>query len=122
MTDFQRDLDYITSELEIINNGKLKFVMKKLKVDTPIRELDLDTRGLNALLRAKIDTVGELIERVADVRKIRGVGMTVIKRIHTGFMSWYYDSLNTEEREEFWRDSIMATVELAKDSCAENVA
>ena len=113
MTDFQRDLEVIVTNMEIANKGSLVFKMSKFKTDTPITELPLDLRSANALRRAKIDTTGELIERIGTLSKVRGVGLTVKKRIHTGLMSWYYDGLKPNEREDFWRETIDATIESA---------
>lgn len=109
MTDFQRDLEVVVSETELVNNGKLKFVMNHFPADALVSELDLSTRGKNALFRSGIKTFGQLIK--TNLSSLRNIGKGTVKDINLKMMSYYYDGLTDDQKRQFWRETLVATAE-----------
>lgn len=60
-----------------------------------------DVRSLNAMRRADIHTVGDLIQRWDTLNKLRNVGTKTLKNIRNSFMNAYYCSLSVDDRAKF---------------------
>ena len=106
MTDFKRDMEMITQNVKVVNNGKLRFSFRYLNriMQDSVKELELKQRTENVLIRNGIMTVGDLFKNLSKVKNLRGGGEVTAKNVNTMFMSYYYDSLNDAERNEFWTD------------------
>ncbi len=115
MTDFQRDFEVILNNTDVINNGNIRFVMKhRSRIDSePIATLELKQRSENVLLRNGVKTVKQLFDNLYRLKGMRGSGANTVKNVNTTLMSYYYDQLDDEERKEFWRDTVEATMEMA---------
>jgi DNA-directed RNA polymerase alpha subunit len=116
MTDFIRDMEIITSNVDIVNNGTIRFIMRyRSRIDDKaIGELNLKQRSENVLLRGGIKTIGAIFNNKERLAGLRGSGKVTVKNVLTAAMSYYYDQLNAEERKEFWRDTVEATMELVR--------
>lgn len=115
MTDFQRDMEIITSNVDIVNNGTIRFIMRyRSRIDdASIGELNLKQRSENVLLRGGIKTIGAIFNNKERLAGLRGSGKITVKDVLTAAMSYYYDQLDDEERKQFWRDTVEATMEMA---------
>lgn len=115
MTDFQRDFEVILNNTDVINNGNIRFVMKhRSRIDSePIATLELKQRSENVLLRNGVKTVKQLFDNLYRLKGMRGSGANTVKNVNTTLMSYYYDQLDDEEKKEFWRDTVEATIEMA---------
>lgn len=112
MKDFQRDLEVMINE-GIFTNRNIRFVVKHFeRMKGDIRSLDLSDRAMNRLLQNRITTMEQLYNRFNDIAHLRQVGIKIVKEVKTGYISYYYDTLNKAEREEFWRDTVKATEEM----------
>lgn len=115
MTNFQRDLEVLINEGVIASkNGVIRFVFRysnRLKGD--IANLDLSTRGYNSMRRVGIDNLEKLAEKWDELGRVKNTGVKTIKEIKNKYLAFYYDQLkNDEERKEFWKDTIIGTIEM----------
>ncbi len=78
----------------------------KAACDTPIEELALSVRSYNALRRAEIKAVGDLIARlnIGEVKKIRNLGDKSYSEIQTKVLLFGYERLNDAKKTEFFLD------------------
>ena len=60
--------------------------------DQPVDVLQLDTRSSNGLKRAKIETIGQLLDQWDKLGKIRNLGVESVKLIHASAFAWMYDN------------------------------
>ena len=74
--------------------------------DTSIDELDFSVRASNALKRASVFTIGEVIDLIAteDLTRIRNLGRKTVNEIKTRILMYGYDQLTTQERKQFFYD------------------
>ena len=72
--------------------------------DTSIDELDFSVRASNALKRASVFTIGEVIDLIAteDLTRIRNLGRKTVNEIKTRILMYGYDQLTTQERKQFF--------------------
>ena len=114
MRDFQRDLEILINEGVIAaKDKKIRFIMKHSdRMNGDIKLLDLNDRAYNRMAQNGIRTLEKLYNRFDDIQNIRGAGVKVVKEVKTAYISYYYDQLNDEERKEFWRDTINATIKM----------
>ena len=111
MRDFQRDFEYLINEGVIAaKDGKIRFATKEMKGD--ILLLGLSDRAYNRMAQNGIRTIEKLYNRFDEIGNIRGVGVKVIKEIKNAYVAYYYDTLSYEERKEFWRDTVMQTINM----------
>ena len=114
MTDFQRDLEVLINEgIIAANNKRIRFFMRygnRLKGD--IELLDLSTRGFNCLKRKRINTIEDVGNNFHNLGRIAGIGITTVKEVKNKYLAYYYANLNTEERKDFWRDTVEATINM----------
>lgn len=115
MSNFKKDLEtLIDNGIIEPNHMKIRFVFKygnRFKGD--LRNLDLSERGYNCLRRAKIDDISQIDAKWDDLKTIKSAGVKTVKEIKNKYIEYYYDTLDCEEdRKEFWRDTIIATMEM----------
>ena len=85
-------------------------VMVEIPVDRelaslPITELNLGVRSFNALMRAKIETVGALAGAImydCGIEKIRNLGRTSAHEIKTVLLAECYRRLSDGMKLDFW--------------------
>lgn len=94
-------LDYIFG-----GNITVKLQYSLRDCESSIDELNLSVRSNNALRRAGIDTMGELIDRLneGDIKSIRNLGRKSYSEIQTKMAVYGYDKLTYQERREFFND------------------
>ena len=70
MTDFQRDMEMITQNVKVVNNGKLRFSFRYLNriMQDSVKELELKQRTENVLMRNGIMTVGDLFKNLSFIK------------------------------------------------------
>lgn len=114
MTDFQRDLEVLINEgMFAGKRGKIRFIFKYPdRMVGDIRDLGTNERAYNAMRRNKIEDIKEIDSHWDSFGNLNGIGATSIKEIKNKYMQYYYDKLNEEERKEFWRETIKATMEM----------
>lgn len=115
MTDFQRDLEVLINEGFIAPNkkNKVRFVFRyENRMNGELGLLNLNERSYNCLRRNKINDVRGVSERWDTLGKMRNAGDKTVKAIKNNYISYYYDNLNEEERKQFWRDTIEATINM----------
>lgn len=59
--------------------------------DQPVDVLQLDTRSSNGLKRAKIETIGQLLDNWDKLDKIRNLGVESVKWIHAAAFARMYE-------------------------------
>ena len=69
-----------------------------------IDELNFSVRAANALRRAGIFTIGEVLEAIADGRllRIRNLGKKSLNEIKTRLLSFSFDQLDSTDKQEFY--------------------
>lgn len=115
MGNFRRDLEFMINEGQFVSNGnKVRFIFKYAdRLKGSIDLLDLNTRAYNCLRRNRIDTIEKISERWNELYKLKGGGDTTVKEVKNKYVEYYYSTLdNGEERKDFWRDTITATIDM----------
>ena len=76
--------------------------------DTSIDELDFSVRASNALKRASVFTIGEVIDLIAteDLTRIRNLGRKTVNEIKTRILMFGYDRLTEYEKKSFFYDVV----------------
>lgn len=72
---FLLDLDPKDIELMYLDELRERFVKKPIKESDGVNRLGLSNRSINALHKAKIKTVKELLENISSISKKRGFGL-----------------------------------------------
>ena len=69
-------------------------------------ELDFSVRAMNALKRAGLTTIGQVIDSISsgELPRIRNLGKKTISEIKTGIMEFGYTALSEKEKKEFLMD------------------
>ena len=69
-----------------------------------VDELNFSVRATNALRRAGIFTVGEVLDAISDGRLlgIRNLGRKSLNEIKTRLLSFSFDQLNSAEKQDFF--------------------
>ena len=89
--------------------------------DTSIDELDFSVRASNALKRASVFTIGEVIDLIAneDLTRIRNLGRKTINEIKTRILMYGYDQLTAQERKQFLYELLKTNYRIPKYSKGE---
>ena len=79
-----------------------------LSCTTRTDELEFSVRAMNALKRAGLTTVGQVIDCIAsgELPRIRNLGKKTISEIKTGIMEFGYQALSDKEKKEFLLDVV----------------
>lgn len=112
-TDFQRDFITILALADVKFHKDWRFILRNFMPDEPVDSLNLSVRAENSLKRSGVKTFGQLVKH--ELHKIRGCGVGTIKEIRTKFLSYVYDTYNSEQRKRFWKESIEATEQKFKE-------
>ena len=85
-------------------NIKIKMGFSKSACDSSIEELALSVRSHNALRRAYVTTVGELIGRLNEggLKNIRNLGIKSFSEIQTKILVFGFEHLPEKEKCEFF--------------------
>lgn len=106
MREFQRDLEVIAQNANVEANVlTFHFHNYDVMAKRPIEDLGMECRAFNGLKRNGINTIGEIIDKWDTLNKLRYVGATTIKAIKNAVVAFYYDTLDTEEKKQFWRET-----------------
>ena len=83
---------------------KINIPFSKKACDTEIDVIDFSVRALNALKRAGMFTIGDVIESISreELSKIRNLGKKTVNEIQTQILMFGYDKLNKQERADFF--------------------
>ena len=81
-------------------NGEVTypFLEKESIRSVSVENLNLDTRSSNALKRNHIKTIGELLDRVEELKDIRGLGAKSKGNIMYNLCAFQYNQLNAEKK------------------------
>lgn len=87
-------------------NVKIKIGFSESVCRASIDELSLSVRSHNALRRAGIATLGDLIERLneGDLKSIRNLGAKSFSEIQTKMLQFGFDRLTEAEKAKFFAD------------------
>ena len=85
-------------------NIKVNVGFSKSACDASIEELVLSVRSYNALRRANVTTLGDLIERLNEggLKSIRNLGVKSYSEIQTKMLVYGYERLSEREKSEFF--------------------
>ena len=109
-TDFQIMLE-ILNEAGYINPRDRKNLYIPIHYPDSFKEEFIETvvqdnRSLNAMKRAQINTVGQLIDRWDELSRLKNIGKKSIKLLKNGLIQKYYDTLNVEKKAQFLMEII----------------
>ena len=112
MTDFARDLSVLIDEGCIAPKGKIiRFSFAHPdRLEGNLEMLGLSERAYNCCRRSRIDCIEDVNERWGELVRMKGAGKKTVKEVRNKFLSFYYDTLNDEERKQFWRDTVRETI------------
>ena len=87
-------------------NIKVSIPFSQRACETSIDELDFSVRASNAMKRAGIFTIGEVIDLIAsdDISRIRNLGKKTVNEIKTRILLFGYDKLTEQEKKRFFYD------------------
>ena len=87
-------------------NIKVSIPFSQRACETSIDELDFSVRANNAMKRAGIFTIGEVIDLSAgdELERIRNLGKKTINEIKTRILLFGYDKLTEQEKKRFFYD------------------
>ena len=76
----------------------------KKACDTEIDAIEFSVRALNALKRAGLFTIGDVIDSIAEEKlsQIRNLGKKTVNEIRTQILTFGYDKLNEREKANFF--------------------
>ena len=85
-------------------NIKVSVGFSKSACDASIEELVLSVRSYNALRRANVTTLGDLIERLNEggLKSIRNLGAKSFSEIQTKMLVYGFERLSEREKSEFF--------------------
>ena len=85
-------------------NIKVNVGFSKSACDASIEELVLSVRSYNALRRANVSTLGDLIERLNEgcLKSIRNLGAKSYSEIQTKMLVYGFERLSEREKSEFF--------------------
>ena len=85
-------------------NIKVNVEFSKSACDASIEELVLSVRSYNALRRANVTTLGDLIERLNEggLKSIRNLGAKSYSEIQTKMLVYGFERLSEREKSEFF--------------------
>ena len=85
-------------------NIKISVPFSQRACETSIDELDFSVRASNAMKRAGIFTIGEVIDLIAseDLTRIRNLGKKTVNEIKTRILLFGYDKLTENEKKRFF--------------------
>lgn len=85
-------------------NIKVNVVFSKSDCDTSIDVLVLSVRSYNALRRANVSTLGDLIERLNEggLKSIRNLGVKSYSEIQTKMLVYGFSQLSEKEKYSFF--------------------
>lgn len=83
---------------------KVNVAFSKKSCDSSIDELNLSVRSYNALKRAGISTISDLIVRLNDgkVKNVRNLGTKSFSEIQTKILAYGFEQLSEVEKSEFF--------------------
>ena len=73
-------------------------------LETSILNAKFPKRAENSLLRNNVTTIGDLLNRLGEIKSFRGCGETTAVMIKNCFMQFYYNSLSDKKVKEFWEE------------------
>lgn len=90
------------------NGIRVNLELSKAACDTVIEDLTFSVRSQNALKRAGLFTVRDVVRALSqdELGKIRNLGRKSISEIKTRILVFGYEALGTEGRLDFFRDLI----------------
>lgn len=90
------------------NGIRVNLELSKAACDTVIEDLTFSVRSQNALKRAGLFTVRDVVRALSqdELGKIRNLGRKRISEIKTRILVFGYEALGTEGRLDFFRDLI----------------
>lgn len=89
-------------------NIKISVPFSQRACETSIDELDFSVRASNAMKRAGIFTIGEVIDLIAseDLTRIRNLGKKTVNEIKTRILLFGYDKLTENEKKRFFYEVV----------------
>ena len=84
---------------------QIEMPLEQTFLDLPLTELNLGVRAYNGLMRARVETVGKLVEAIMSecgIEHIRNVGKTSVYEIKTVLLEEGYARLNDSMKLDFW--------------------
>jgi len=94
--------------LNVAKNGNVKFPVcyTETFLNQSVGNLDLDARSSNVLDRGNIYTIGDIIENVDAIRKVKGCGTRTVNRILYQVCVLYYKQLDGNKKDAYLKEII----------------
>ncbi len=82
--------------------------LSKKACDTEIDNIDFSVRAMNALKRAGLFTVGDIIDCISreELSRIRNLGKKTVNEIQTRILSYGYERLTENEKKRFFYEVV----------------
>ncbi len=89
-------------------NLKVEIGYSTTSIATSIDDINFSVRAHNALKRAGMFTIGDVIQAIQNdqLLKIRNLGKKSIAEIKTRILVFCFERLSAQEKETFWADLI----------------
>ena len=98
-------MEKLNTVLKLVDNGNgnLKFPIKDSAsfLNTPIELLKLDTRSHNAMIRSGIRTIGDIVDNLDRLVKIKGFGTKCLSRTMYEICAYQYNLLSEERKHKY---------------------
>ena len=87
-------------------NVNFKIGFSEIACNTAIEDLALSVRSYNALRRANITTVGDVVDKLNEgsIKSIRNLGAKSYGEIQTKIITFGFEHLSQKEKREFFSD------------------
>ena len=114
MKNFKDDFNtMVTNGIITPNKGMIRFKFRYAsKLKGGIELLDLNVRAYNSLKRSGINTIEDIDKKWDDLSRLRNAGVKTVKEVKNKFIIYYYNSLDDNEKKQFWADTAKATIEM----------
>ena len=101
---FKDDLVKVLNVIHLVDPQNITFplIYDKEFEQYSISEMDLSTRSENALRRNKIHSMGDLINNMDSLSKMRNCGRKSEVEIRNKFLETWYENISQEQSSEFW--------------------
>ena len=96
-----KKLNTVLSQVAINGVVCYPFIETETIRNTPVTRLTLDTRSSNALQRNHVKTIGELLDKIPELDKIRGLGEKSKSRIMYELCAFTYASLDNKRKKDY---------------------
>ena len=87
---------------------KVSVPFSKKACDTEVDNIEFSVRAMNALKRAGLITIGDIIDCITreELSRIRNLGKKTVNEIQTRILSYGYERLTENEKKRFFNEVV----------------